>query len=381
MIYLDNGATSFPKPRIVHEEYERCMRYYAANAGRGAHKRSIMAAEKLWETREALGTLFSIKTPERIVFTPNCTMGLNMGLYGILKSGDDLVISNMEHNSVYRPAMALSQKGVRTLFAAADREGIVTPESVIRQITPRTRLVCILHASNVSGSINPIRQIGQVLRRRGILFMVDAAQTAGCVPIDVEADSIDILAFPGHKGLLGPQGTGGLYVRKGIDIRPILAGGTGSESESAFQPTFLPDRLESGTQNLPGIAGLCGGVQYVLSQGVDAIGMHERRLCGLFIDRIKEIEGVRILGPQNIEKRAGIVSVSLADHDPMVVAQKLDKLYDIATRAGLHCAPLAAKTLGLQNGSLRFSPGIFNTEKDMDYAARALISILHGEGE
>ncbi len=380
MIYLDNGATSFPKPRIVHEEYERCMRYYAANAGRGAHKRSIMAAEKLWETREALGHLFSIDTPDRIVFTPNCTAGLNMGLRGILKSGDDLIISNMEHNSVYRPAMALREKGVRTLFAKADSDGIVTLNAVKRQITPRTKLVCMLHASNVSGSVNPIREIGKMLRQNGILFMVDAAQTAGCVPIDVAADYIDILAFPGHKGLLGPQGTGGLYVREGIDVRPILAGGTGSASESPMQPDFLPDRLESGTQNLPGIAGLCGGVQYVASRGVEVIGEHEKKLCSLFLDRIADIKGVRVLGPSDIKKRTGIVSVTMEGYDPIEVAKKLDKTYDIAVRAGLHCAPLAAKTLHLpQGGSLRFSPGIFNTENDMDYAARALTSILRGE--
>lgn len=377
MIYLDNGATSFPKPHIVHDAYANCMRYYAANAGRGAHRMSIMAAEKMWETRQAIARLFGIKNPERIVFTHNCTAGINMGLCGTLHSGDDLVITNMEHNSVYRPAMALSKKGIRTLFASADKEGVITPDAVRRELTPRTKMVLMQHASNVGGGINPIREIGAMLRKKGVLFMIDAAQTAGCVPIDVVKDNIDILAFSGHKGLLGPQGTGGLYVRDGLFIEPVFSGGTGSESESPFQPDFLPDRLESGTQNLPGIAGLGGGVRYVMEKGVTNIGAHERMLCAYFADQIKTIEGIRILGPANMERRVGVLSVAMDTPEPVVVAQKMDEAYGIAVRAGLHCAPLAAKTLGvLEGGSIRFSPGPFNTIQDMDYAARAFREIM-----
>ena len=238
MIYLDNGATSFPKPPAVSREAERCLSYYAANAGRGAHRLSVTAAEKIWETRELLAKLFHVPTPERIAFTQNCTEAINIGLKGILQSGDDLLISEMEHNSVYRPSLSLAGQGVKTLMVRCDEEGIVSPASVLRQLTPRARMICMQHASNVGGGINPIREIGRIARERNIIFMVDAAQTAGTVPIDVEADNIDLLAFPGHKGLLGPQGTGGLYVKEGISVRPLREGGTGSASESAAMPEF-----------------------------------------------------------------------------------------------------------------------------------------------
>ncbi len=377
MIYLDNGATSFPKPRSVHAEMAGCMENYAANAGRGAHKMSVQAAEKIWETRVLLAKLFHIPSPERIVFTQNCTDSINIALGGIPESGDDLIISDMEHNSVYRPSLALSKEGVRTLFARAGEDGTVSPEAVLREITPRTRMICLQHASNVGGGINPIREIGRLARERGILFMVDAAQTAGCTSIDVERDSIDILAFPGHKGLLGPQGVGGLYIREGIAIRPMRAGGTGSLSESAEMPPFLPDRLEAGTVNLPGIAGLSGGVRFVLSKGVDRIEKYERRLCENFIRAVETIPGVRVLGPEEHARRVGVVSLALEERDVGEIAAVLDEKYGIATRAGLHCAPLAAARFGiLDKGSIRFSPGVFTTPREMTYAARAMREIL-----
>ncbi len=377
MIYLDNGATSFPKPRSVHAAMATCMQRYAANAGRGAHKLSVTAAEKIWETRSLLATLFHIETAERIVFTQNCTDGLNLALKGILKKGEDIVISDMEHNSVYRPCIALAEKGVRTLFAKSDDDGCISPEAVFREITPRTRLVSIQHASNVGGGINPIREIGQGLRERGILFMVDAAQTAGGVDIDVLRDCIDILVFPGHKGLLGPQGTGGLYIREGIEIKPTREGGTGSGSESPHMPDFLPDRLESGTLNLPGIVGLGAGVRFVLQNGAEAIGAHERYLAEVFIRKIAPIRGVRVLGPKEREKRTGIVSLAIEGKDPSAVAEILDRKYGIAVRAGLHCAPLAAARFGiLKEGSVRFAPGVFTTAREMEYAAEAMREIL-----
>ncbi len=377
MIYLDNGATSFPKPRSVHAAYADCMQRYAANAGRGAHKFSIMAAEKIWETRGLLATLFHIETAERIVFTQNCTEGINLALKGIALPGEDIVISDMEHNSVYRPCVAMAEKGVRTLFAKSDEDGYVSPEAVFKEITPRTRLVCIQHASNVSGGINPIREIGRGLRDRGILFMVDAAQTAGNVDIDVLRDCIDILAFPGHKGLLGPQGTGGLYVREGIPIQTLREGGTGSGSESPHMPDFLPDRLESGTLNLPGIAGLGAGVRFVLRHGVETIGTHERRLAELFIQKIKPLRNVRILGPQEAGRRTGVVSLVAEGKDASFLAEILDRKYGIAVRAGLHCAPLAAARFGiLKEGSVRFSPGVFTTKREVEYAAGAMWEIL-----
>ncbi len=377
MIYFDNGATSFPKPVAVTEAVRRCMNVYAANAGRGSHRLSVLSAEKMWEARERLSRLFGILKPERLVFTLNCTDALNMGLYGLLKEGDDLIISDMEHNSVYRPAVALSEKGVRTLFAESDAAGMVSLESVRREITPRTRMICIQHASNVGGGINPIREIGQMAREKGIIFMVDAAQTAGCVSIDVEKDNIDLLAFPGHKGLLGPQGTGGLYVREGITVRPMRRGGTGSASESADVPDFLPDRLESGTQNLPGIAGLSEGAEFILQTGTARILQHERKLIKQMYDRLVRMPGVSVLGPDDIRQRTGVLSVSFKEKDPTFVAGILDKKYGIAVRAGLHCAPLAAKRFGVsEKGSLRFSPGVFNTAREAEYAMDALWKIL-----
>ncbi len=377
MIYLDNGATSFPKPRAVHEETAKCMRFYAANAGRGSHRLSVMAAEKIWETRALLAKLFGAETPERIAFTQNCTEALNMGLKGILKSGDDLIISDMEHNSVYRPSVVLAGRGVRTLMARSDDEGRVSPEAVLRQITPRTRMICLQHASNVGGGLNPIREIGRLAREHGILFMVDAAQTAGSVPIDVEKDGIDLLAFPGHKGLLGPQGTGGLYVRDGLEIAPLREGGTGSASESPEMPDFLPDRLEGGTVNLPGIAGLGGGVRFVLQKGVENIGRHERRLCARLINGIGHLPHVRILGPTDMTNRVGVVSIAVKGKEAAEIAGTLDRKYGIAVRAGLHCSPLAAARFGvLQEGSVRFSPGVFNTMQEIDHAVRAMREIL-----
>lgn len=377
MIYLDNGATSFPKPPAVLASAEHAMKNYAGNPGRGAHKMSTTAAEKIWETRSKLASLFHIKNPANIVFTKNCTEGLNLAIKGILRPGDDVVISDMEHNSVYRPCIAMAEKGVRTLFAKADADGIVSPDAVLKEITPRTRLVCLQHASNVGGGINPIGEIGKALRERGILFLLDAAQTAGCKDIDADRDFIDFLAFPGHKGLLGPQGTGGLYVREGIEICPLLEGGTGSGSESPFMPDFLPDRLESGTLNLPGIAGLGAGVGFILRHDAEKIGAHERKLAMYFAEKAMHLPGVRVLGPKEGKRRTGIVSLAIEGRDAGEIAEILNRKYGIAVRAGLHCAPLAAKKFGvLKTGSVRFSPGVFTSPREMDYAFRCMREIL-----
>lgn len=377
MIYLDNGATSFPKPPSVIRESVNCMENYAVNAGRGAHRLSLKAAEKIWETRSLIAKLFHIQSPERIVFTQNCTEAINTGMKGLLENGDDIIISDMEHNSVYRPAVSLQKKGVRTLFARSESDGTVSPDEILRQITPRTRLICIQHASNVGGGVNPIGEIGKMARERGIPFMVDAAQTAGKTSIDVDRDNIDLLAFPGHKGLMGPPGTGGLYIREGLDIPPMREGGTGGNSESPFMPDFLPDRLEGGTVNLTGIAGLCGGVRFVLRHGEDAIGRYERNLVNRFMEGMKGVTGVRILGPRDINRRIGLVALSFDDLESTEIARILDKKYGICVRAGLHCSPLAAKRFDvLKGGSLRVSPGVFNTVGEIDYVIRALKNIL-----
>ncbi len=373
-IYLDNAATTFPKPQSVSLEVLRCMNEYAANPGRGAHRMSIMAAEKVYETREELAKLFKIENPSRIFFYKNATEALNTGIKGVLNRGDEIIISPMEHNSVYRPAKRLETKGVGLSISGCQPDGTVTMQNIAEKITPKTRLVCITHVSNVTGGINPIREIGRYLYNTGIIFMVDAAQSAGSVNIDVEKDFIDILAFPGHKGLLGPMGTGGLYVREGINIYPLLEGGTGGNSETPYLPDIYPERMESGTLNLPGLAGLCAGTKYVLKTGVEQIGYYEKMLADKLAQGLYDLKGIKLLLPKNKEQRTGVVSLVSENHDAAFLAERLNREFNIAVRSGLHCAPLAAKTLGIKE-SLRFSVGPFNTERDISAAVFAMKKI------
>ncbi len=374
VIYLDNAATSFPKPPSVYKEIWWCMNGYAANPGRGAHRMSILAAEKVYEAREELAKLFKIENPSRIFFYKNATEALNTGIKGVLRPGDEIIISPMEHNSVYRPAKRLEAKGVKVVISNHIADGIISLQNIKEKITPNTRLVCITHVSNVTGGINPVREIGRYLNNTGILFMVDAAQSAGSIPIDVKNDCIDILAFPGHKGLLGPMGTGGLYVREGIDIYPLLEGGTGGNSETPYLPDIYPERMESGTVNLPGLAGLCEGTKYVLKLGCEQIGYYEKRLAQKLAEGLSTIKGIKILGPQNPILRSNVVSITSEKADGATMAERLDREFYIATRSGLHCAPLAARTLGIEE-SLRFSVGPFNTEKDISEALFAMKKI------
>lgn len=290
-----------------------------------------------------------------------------------MKEGDHVITSSMEHNSMIRPLMALKEKGIEVTIVKANEEGKIDPEDIKEAITKKTKMIAITHASNVTGTIMPIEEIGNIAREMNLIFLVDAAQTVGVLPIDVEKQNIDLLAFPGHKGLYGPQGTGGLYVRKSIEILPLEEGGTGSKSESMYQPDLMPDKLESGTPNTPGIAGLKEGVKFVKSVGIKNIYQQEKRLTKILIEGLKEIKGVKIYGPQKVEERVGVVSITLKDSDVGEISYILDRDFDIATRAGLHCAPLAHSTIGtLKTGTLRFGIGYFNTEEEVEKAIKAI---------
>ena len=374
-IYLDNAATSFPKPEAVLREAERCLKYFCVNTGRSSHKKSRYANEIVFAAREAAAELFSVENPERIAFTLNTTSALNQGLYGCLKSGDKLVISSMEHNSVARPAANLYRHGVDVRVAKANKNGEITFASIEPYLLPDTKMVAMIHASNVTGRVNDIAEIGRELKARGVIFLVDAAQSAGTVEIDVKKQNIDILCFPGHKGLLGPSGTGGIYVSDGISPRPLMQGGTGSLSESMFQPDEMPDLLESGTPNVLGIAALLKGIGFV-KEHFSEISRREEYLSDMLEKNLRNIKGVTVLGRDG-GKNTGIVGVKLEGIAPAAAAFYLDRDFGIATRAGFHCAYLAAKTLGVEDeGTLRFSVGPFNTKNDIDTASYAMMKIM-----
>lgn len=368
MIYLDNAATSFPKPPQVAEAIKNFAEVQAGNPGRGGHRLSRLAGETVFNCREELAELFNIPNSERIAFTKNATEALNTAINGTIGRGDEILISAMEHNSVLRPAVALEAAGVRLKIIPADSCGRITPEAVEKTISPNTRLVCVVHASNVTGTVNDIAAINEVAHSHGALTLFDAAQTAGLVPID--ASDLDLLAFPGHKSLYGPTGTGGLYVREGLMLRPLTYGGTGSASESAFMPDRMPDRLESGTINAVGIAGLLEGVRFVKRE---APLERERELAKKLAEKISAISSAEIIGDNGVN----LVAVRLRNMDCVEAASRLDSEFDIAVRGGLHCAPMAHRSMGtIGGGLLRFSVGAFTTEGEIAQAASALEQIV-----
>ena len=373
MIYLDNAATSHPKPKSVYKAVCEAL-YRGGSAGRGGYKEAIIASSVMYECREKIAQLFNIPSPDRIAFTKNTTEAINMALKGILK-GEGLVISHMEHNSVYRPSMKYYREGNEVLIANADKFGYLDFESLEESILSTTKLVCINHVSNVCGSVNDIRRACKIAHKKGAITMVDAAQNAEIIPIDVIKDEIDILVFPGHKGLLGPVGTGGIYIKEGIEFDTIMEGGTGSESESAYMPELMPDRLEYGTQNVVGIAGLLEGVKYILENG-EKISGHERELTKKLLENLSVIPNVHIVGNPSTENRVGVVSVYFSHKDVVEVANALAD-EGICTRAGLHCAVLAHEALGtLKSGTLRFSAGFSNTKEEIDEVSWKLQKIL-----
>jgi len=370
MIYLDNAATSHPKPASVYQRVDDVLRNWSANPGRSGHAMAIQAARIIFETRESIAKLFHIADPDRIIFTPNATGALNLAILGLLRPGDHCVTSTMEHNSVIRPLHALGERGVKVTKVAAD------PHAIADAIHSETRLVVVSHASNVAGTITPIAEIVRLAHARGVPVLLDAAQTAGSVPIDIGALGVDLVACPGHKGLLGPQGTGFLYIAPHIDLEPILFGGSGSRSDLEDMPDFAPDRYEAGTLNTPGIAGLGAGVEFLLERGVAQVRAHEVALLGRLMDGLESIDGVLLHGARDPERKAGVVLFTIDGVDPAEIGDRLDQEFGIAVRVGLHCAPGAHRTLGtFPLGGVRVSPGYFNTADEIDRAVEAVSRI------
>ena len=375
MIYLDNPATTRRKPLRVMASLFYNSLVNSVNAGRGAHRFSLRGASLLASAEDEIAALFNIDTPERIVFTQNATLALNMAISGILSGGGHAIVTSMEHNSVLRP---VHSHGNYTMVYA-DEYGYVSPDDIEAVIGPDTRLIVCTHASNVCGSIQPVAQIGALARRRGLLFLLDAAQTAGSVDINVEEINADMVAFSGHKGLMSPLGTGGLYVGERAELVPIISGGTGSASESLSQPDYLPDMLQAGTMNTPAIAAMQAGAKFVRHIGTSNILAHERALAEDFLERICAINGVRILGGHDMSKRNGTVAFTFNELGSAEAAQLLDTRYGIAARGGWHCAYYAHRTLGTEaSGAVRVGFGWYNTLRDSKRLSSAVRQIAAG---
>jgi cysteine desulfurase/selenocysteine lyase len=376
-IYLDNAATSYPKPESVYQAVMHAMREIGASPGRGGHRRSLEAGRIMFQAREAAAALFSAPDSSRIIFTHSATEALNMALRGTLAAGDHVITTSMEHNSLLRPLHLLEKQGVALTIVQAGPDGVVDPDDIRCALTPRTRMIAIGHVSNVSGTIQPIDRISAIARAAGALFLLDAAQSAGSIPIDVVSSAIDLLAVPGHKGLYGPQGTGLLYAAAHVALAPLLSGGTGTNSTSEDQPDAMPDGFEAGTHNLPGIAGLKAGMEFVMEQGVAVIGAHERGLVAYAIERLQEVPQVTLHCPLDPALRGAVLSFTVAGIDSAAVAFELDGRFDIAVRAGLHCAPRAHRTLGtFPGGTVRMSPGSFTTREDIAIFTDAVVQCL-----
>ena len=375
MIYLDNAATSYPKPRGMVAAMEECILKYCGNPGRSGHSMSMKTGEEVYHARRKIASLFGIKQPERLVFTQNTTEALNMGLKGVLQSGDHVITTTMEHNSVLRPLKALEKRGVSQSVIRADREGFIKASEIEKAIRKDTKLIAITAASNVTGTRMPLEEIGELARRRGIMFLVDGAQGAGSMAIDVERMHIDMLAFPGHKGLLGPQGTGALYVSPEIRLKHIMEGGTGTDSKSRFQPCEFPEGYEAGTINAPAIIGLGYSAEFVEKIGPEVIGKYEEELIGWLDERLDEMDFVKRYGPDACRK-TGISLINIRGVGAEEVTSVLSSKYGIAVRGGYHCAGLAHKTIGTwDEGAVRISAGPFNTRKDMEKLVDAIKEI------
>ncbi len=394
-VYVDNAATSFPKPPKVLQAMVHYAQAVGASAGRGAYAEARESGRVIGACRERLNTLFHGEDADHFIFTLNCSDSLNMAIHGLLQPGDHAISTAMDHNSVLRPFNELATDGriTRSVVPVDAATGLVDPQDIRRALTAKTRLIVIAHASNVSGSLQDIREIGRIAREAGAAFLVDAAQSAGHVPIDVRANGIDFLAVPGHKGLLGPLGTGVLYIRPGMEkrLRTVRQGGTGSVSESDFQPEFMPDRFEPGSHNAIGIAGLSEGVAWVLDQTVEKLRAHEESLCAAFMEAAAGIEGLTFLGPRQIAHRVGVFSVRVEGWEPLALADELENEFNILTRSGLHCAPLAHRTFGTHLpavarkpesvGTTRLSFGPFLTRTEVNRCVAALETIAARSGK
>jgi len=383
MIYFDNASTSYPKPKEVSRAMLHFLEKVGASPGRSGHRLSIEAGRIIYQARENLAVLFNVDDPLRIIFTLNVTEALNLTLKGLLRPGDQVITSSMEHNSVMRPLRELEKKGVEVKVVSCSPKGFLEPQDIEKSIKKNTKLIVLNHGSNVIGTLLPIIEVGKITRKHNILFLVDAAQTAGCYPLDIKRDNIDLLAFTGHKALFGPPGTGGLVVGERVDIKklnPLKNGGTGSRSESEEQPDFLPDIYESGTPNTVGLSGLNEGVRFILKEGVDKIRQHELSLSRRLITGLKEIPGVIFYGEEQVEDRVAVISFNIKDQLPSEVGLRLDEEYDIMCRVGLHCSPAAHKTIGtFPTGTIRFSLSWFNTFEEVGQTIIAVKNIAKGK--
>lgn len=383
-LYLDNAATTFPKPPAVARAVYDYILNSGANINRGCYGTAYDVEEQVLETRELLCRLFHGPDCRNVIFTKNVTESLNVLLKGLLRPGDHVITSSMEHNAVMRPLVQLEKAGVSFTRAPCDNQGRLDPGTLEGCLRPETRLVVMTHASNVCGTVLPAAQAGQFCREHGLRFILDCAQTAGVLEVDMEAMGIDALAFTGHKGLLGPQGVGGFVITDGLsrELEPLLSGGTGSLSHTEEVPDFLPDRFEPGTLNLPGILGLRQGLLFLKETGTQAVRAHEQALARRFREGLRPLEReglLRVLaGEENVE-RVGVVSVQTLKRELSQAAFALDEGFGVQTRVGLHCAPAAHRTLGsYPTGSIRFSFGVFNTPEEVDRALSALAEVCRG---
>jgi cysteine desulfurase family protein len=380
-IYLDNAASSCPKPPAVAEAVDRCLKRYCANPGRGAHRLAVEASRIIHRTRTAAAALLGVADGADVIFTHNATDSLNMAMRGILTPGDHVITTAVEHNSVVRPLAALGREGVSVSWVQADSAGRIDPQDIAGEIRAETRLAVVSHVSNVTGAVQPIREIGELLAGHGVPLLVDAAQSAGAIPLDMGAMPVGMLACTGHKSLLGPQGTGLLYISPEIELRSFRQGGTGSRSRDEQDSLPRPDRYECGTLNTPGIAGLGAGIAYINENGLEKLSRHKDEMTRRLQEGLGEIDTVEVYGPGPGEPRGHLVSFNVGGMASAEVAGLLDREHDIAARAGLHCAPGAHRAMGtLKRGVVRLSVGAFNTVGEIDTALAAVERIAAGEG-
>jgi cysteine desulfurase family protein len=377
MIYLDHAATSWPKPTGVMEAMAACLNDYGANPGRGSHAMASRASQEIQQARLRLAKLFKVRDPRNIIFTSNTTEALNLGLKGFLKPGDHVITTSIEHNSIRRPLEYLKKRrGIEVTYLENETDGSLQIEKFKAAIKTNTVLVAISHASNLLGTLQPVKEIGEYLKGTNIRLLVDAAQTAGIIPIDVSEMNVHMLALPGHKGLMGPQGTGALYIDPNIELEPLVHGGTGSFSEQVDQPKERPYRYESGTPNTVGIAGWNAALAFIEKVGVDTIFEHEKKLLAQLYNGLMDIQGIITYGHADIAQRVGVVPFNVTGYDPNEVSMVLDMQYGIAVRSGYHCTPLAHGTAGTSTyGAVRASIGYATTEKDIGVFLMAIQEI------
>lgn len=375
-IYFDNAATSNPKPASVISAVKNYLENICSSPGRGGYSSGLEAGRIIFETREKIMRLFNGPREENVVFTPNVTYAMNFALLGILKSGDHVITTSMEHNSVIRPLRFLEKnRNIELSIVKCNDKGELDPADIIREIRPSTKVIAFTHASNVTGTILSVENLPELKNHTDALIILDAAQTAGVIDIDFKRQGLDFLGFTGHKALYGPPGVGGLVMseRASKAIMPTVYGGTGSRSDMEYQPDFMPDKMEAGTPNTAGIAGLSAGLDFIQQKGIDNIYKHDMKLCAMFIDGLEQISKVKIYGPDKLQKRVPTVSITVEGYDMGELAFRLDAEYGIMIRSGLHCSPLGHKTIGtFPEGTLRFSFGYFNTEEEVKYGIEAI---------